>query len=449
MVSSTRGTHEDHVKSLLKAANMIHYYEDVVKIISTYMSKSSINVTLTAGKYVYRFDIEKQVSANVVSRVFKGKYDINLKNSVQFIPIYSPDLDRVVTLKYWGEYKDSYNDLKNLVIEFRENLDCKPSGICEYSRPLSTRNCEELRRSMGLYWTFSLSLPYKYRNPLLGNIYVIVDDDELILSKIFHTLAFGKNHKFSILYNDLSATASHCRIDSNYLTYFVIYTLKIRKNGKIEKDLECVPYLRGKESNDHFSESDFLFRIAFFILRSMYLRRKVEETYPDILYIGSISEFKSLFMKVFNMLKSELSGFNINVKINFDQMIHKIFNDEELKFGSKGQEIEMFVRDKEDNIIFVHPYLTTLFLTDKNRADIIKDVVTEFKDPLTRKELLRTILDLLRRNGTTTGIFDVSDKLKRLVPSLDSNSDIPFLVQTFKKVYESVVLNKIDATEQN
>lgn len=443
MTSNTKGRHEEHVKSLLRAAGMMNYYEDVAKIISRYISKNPTNPTFNAGKFVYRFDIEDLIYAKVVSRVFKGKYDISLKNSVQFIPIYSPSLDRTVTLKYWGEHKDMYSELKNVVLEFNNDLKCMPSGICEYSTPLRIHS-DELERAMGLYWLFSLHLPYNYRNPLIGNTYVVVDDNELYLFKIFHTVAVNENFgvNLSDIYFKLSDIPSNCKIEDNYLTYLLIHTLKIGNDGKLQQGQECIPY---SKSTGRFDESDLIFRVAFLVLRTMYRRRNVQQTYPDILYVGSVSEFKRLFTQVLKTVRTR-SGFNIGSE--FDQRVHRLFIDSELEFKNGYQAIRMFVLDKSDGIVFVHPYLTTLFLTDKGKADIINDVVNTFTDPSARKDLLSELLGLANK-GSAISIFDVRNRLKRRLPSLDQDSDIPFLVQTFKKVYESVVLNKADVAEQS
>ncbi|MBB5254132.1 hypothetical protein [Sulfurisphaera ohwakuensis] len=420
MTTGSGANHESHVQKLLASAGMIDYYKEFVNIISD----SSIN----SGNYAYYFNISNIIGAKNIKRVFLGKYSYYLRNSVQFIPIYSPALDRIVTLKYWGKYKDFFQNYTDIIIQFDSILTCYPSSICEYQNPATYLDDPNVRKALGLYWTFSISPPYNERNPLLGNTYVIVGNDSLHIFKIYHT--YVKNSKNGVEYLDINfgLKAAKNMIDDNYMTYFIIKDLEIEKNNKKES-IEFIPYL----TKNHFNDTDIMTRFAFLILRSMYLRKSINEL--DFLNLGNLDEFKQLFTEFIKKVELAMYSSNFKIKINIDNLTHLLFEDENLEFRNNGNLIPMFIIDNMGDIIFVHPLITISFLTNKKKKETYEKIINIFKDSITRKEFLKALKE--KRN-----ILSLSSEMEKKLKCKLDYVDVVNIKKMFESIYTSVLLNK-------
>ncbi|WCM38410.1 hypothetical protein GO599_13795 [Sulfolobus islandicus] len=230
--------HEEHVKKLISDFGLSNQYEEVKKIISKAQGKNYYSTIIPSGKYAYFFKAGKFITSTLVKRVFQNKYRKYLKNSILFIPIYLPAQDRIVTLKYWGKYKDFFKEEVNQVIQFTSDLTCYPSGICEYENLVDESSDNKFRNIIGIYWTFSLSLPYDERNLLLGNTFITVGNDKLSLFKIYHTFIVKQGK--DIRYLDINFSFKKCEnhpLEQDYMTFLLIKHKELGALIKIIKKL--------------------------------------------------------------------------------------------------------------------------------------------------------------------------------------------------------------------
>jgi len=428
--------HEEHVKKLVSDFGLINQYEEVKKIISKAQGKNYYSTMIPSGKYAYFFKVGKFITSTIVRRVFQNKYGKYIKNSIQFTPIYIPGQDRIVTLKYWGKYKEFFEEEENQVIQFTSDLTCYPSGICEYENIVSESSDNKLRNILGLYWTFSLSLPYEERNLLLGNTFITVGNDKLSLSKIYHTFLLKQDNDIEYLdINFLFKKCIKCSLKQDeYLSFLLIKELEgINKNNK---ETILIPYY----NKGHFKEIDMLNKLAFLILRSMYLRRSIDNL--DYLNIGNYKEFRHIFYDLFNKLivNSISSTSNINVKFDIDKWLESWIKSEDLEIRSNGRSIRMFIVDDVGDIIFVHPLITVSFLDNKKNAEIYDSIVNNvLGKSMKRKEFIKTL------NTPSQNFLSLKEKLRKFLGYNNLQYvDVSNIINTFKSIYTSVLLNKLD-----
>jgi hypothetical protein len=433
---------EEHVKKLLSDFGLINQYEEVEKIISKAQGKNYYSTKIPSGKYAYFFKAGKFITPTIVRIVVQNKYGKYLKNkSILFTPIYLPGQDRIVTLTYWGKYKEFFKEEENQVIQFTSDLTCYPSGRCKYKKIDSESSDNKLRNILGLYWTFSLSLPYEERNLLFGNIFITVGNDKLSLSKIYHTFIVKQGN--DIKYLDINFSFKKCEKCSlkqdEYLSFLLIKELEgINKNNKeIIHNKEIIPY----HDKGHFKEIDVLNKLAFLILRSMYLRRSIDNL--DYLNIGNYKEFRQIFYDLFNKLiiNSISSTSNINVNFDIDKWLKSWIKSEDLEIRSNGRSIRMFIVDDVGDIIFVHPLITVSFLDNKKNAEIYESIVNNvLGKSMKRKEFIKTL------NTPSQNFLSLKEKLRKFLDynNLYDDGDVHKIINTFKSIYTSVLLSKLD-----
>lgn len=429
--------HEEHVKKLISDFGLSNQYEEVKKIISKAQGKNYYSTIIPSGKYAYFFNAGKIITSTLVKRVFQNKFRRYLKNSIQFIPIYLPAQDRIVTLKYWGKYKDFFNEEVNQVIQFTSDLTCYPSGICEYENLADELSDNKFRSIIGIYWTFSLSLPYDERNLLLGNTFITVGNDKLSLFKIYHTFIVEQGK--DIRYLDINFSFKKCEnhpLEQDYMTFLLIKHKEFGGTDKNNKETKLIPYY----DKGHFREIDVLNKLAFLILRSMYLRRRINDL--DYLNIGNYKEFEREFHNLFNkLIKNGISSMsNINVNFDVDKWLKSWLKSEDLEIRNNGRSIRMFIVDDLGDIIFVHPLITISFLSNKKNAEIYELIVNNvLGKSIVRKEFIKTL------NTPSHNLISLKERLRKF---LNYNSleyvDVSNIINTSKGIYTSVLLNKLD-----
>lgn len=108
------------------------------------------------------------ISPEILKRVFFGFNNDPLKSRVTFALLYSPYLDRTLTLKYWGNYhelfhRELFGGGISYVLKFDSEAKFRPSGIIDFcnSSP-SIINDSEIKKILGIYLSPSNTLlPYR------------------------------------------------------------------------------------------------------------------------------------------------------------------------------------------------------------------------------------------------------------------------------------------------
>lgn len=417
--------HEEHVKKLSSDFGLSNEYMEVKEI----LNKNGYN---TSGRYAYFFNAGN-VTSNIVKRVFLNDYEKYSRNDVQFIPIYIPVQDRIVTLKYWGKYKKFFSAETNEVIQFASDLTCYPSGICNFEELDKELRDDEIKKALGLYWTFSLSLPYEERNLFLGNTFITVGNDELKISKIYHTFIVEQGNNFNYLDINFTLKKVQKPKEQNYMTFILIKSIVLesinKNNNKYNKEIKLVPYY----DKGHFNDVDIYSRLAFLILRSMYLKKTIDNF--DFLNIGNLKEFK----KIFDDLFKKLIIINNNINIKFD--VEELFKGKDLEIRKNGRSIRMFIIDDKGDIIFVHPLIAISFLSDSKNSEIYEILVNNILgNSMKRKEFIKTMLD----NYSSRHHLLLENVRNLLGYNKLEYIELPKMIRMFKNIYTSVLLNKLD-----
>ncbi|WCM38411.1 hypothetical protein GO599_13800 [Sulfolobus islandicus] len=170
------------------------------------------------------------------------------------------------------------------------------------------------------------------------------------------------------------------------------------------------------------------------------MRRRINDL--DYLNIGNYKEFKQKFHDLFNKLiiNGISSMSNINVNFDVNEWLKSWLKSEDLEIRNNGRSIRMFIVDDLGDIIFVHPLITISFLNNKKNAEIYELIVNNvLGKSIERKEFIKTL------NTPSHNFLSLTEKLRKF---LDYNSleypDVSNIINTFKGIYASVLLNKLD-----
>ncbi|QGA69057.1 hypothetical protein [Sulfolobus sp. E11-6] len=421
--------YEHHVKTLLLNLGLGNQYNESI-IGKVKYSDNNTCPSIQSGKYGYFFNIKDIVKSKTIRRLWlNNDYNRFLSNKASFIPIYIPAQDRIMSLKYWGKYQNFFHKETNFNVEFTNELECHPSGICEYEDLRNELDDPMIKKAFGLHWTFSIGLPYIERNIFLGNIFISVGNNDILILKMYHTYVevSGSNVKYMDI-NFKTQTVNNVVLeDKDYITYFLV---KVKRLGEFDREMiYFVPYQKDEK---HYKDIEVFTRLAFLVLRAMYLKKGIDEY--DYLNIGNIKEFKEIFNSV---IMKFISSHNYRMNINIDDLIL----DESLEFKKGEYSIRMFVIDDNNDIIFIHPLITLSFLNANNEnmlglySAIVNNVMRKSK---LRKEFIYNLNNLHK-------FIDLRDKLINIIGGKGLKleyGDVPHILKMFEKIYYSVLLNK-------
>ncbi|BDB99620.1 hypothetical protein [Saccharolobus caldissimus] len=428
--------HETHLIAILCDKYKEQYYE----------IKDKIN-HIDGGNIVYFFNIKDIVGPNIIKRIFPWKG--NVFNTGMFIPIYDSRQDRIVTLKYWGKFKDFYQqEVSNKVVKYYKSLYCYPSGICEYENKGKVlddmKNEEEriLTEIYGTYWVSSLSLPYNESNIFRGNIYIYVGNEFLSIFKIYHT--FVNIHNDEAEYLDANLNFNKIKlydnIDKDLITYLLIKKITIEKlsNNKCKINYEYFLTEYYNRSGRYYNKMDIKSRFVLMVLRTMYITRFDKD---DFLKIGSFQELNNYMKRISELIQKRNNSL---IKINF-YLADK--EDIEDIFSFNHHNIKIFVVDNKDNIVFIGPEITNIAFEDEQLYNLLIDKI--FKNDSNRKKFLQILSQFsLHNDKFKLGVevknqltLKIKDQLSKILNYNLGYEEIGKIINKMKNMYKSRLLN--------
>ncbi|MEJ2779608.1 hypothetical protein WIW89_01530 [Stygiolobus sp. CP850M] len=389
--------HESHVATLLRDLNEALYnaYVDLIRNLDD-VYEDDCGKYQKCGKTLYFFRIEDIISPKILGRIFFGFYNDPLKSSVTFAPAYSPYLDRTLTLKYWGNYhelfhRELFGNSISYVLRFDSDVISRPSGIMDFgnSSP-SIINDFEIRKTLGIYWTFSLGLPYDLKNPFLGNLFLRVGDNWISISNIFHTYVTKSNGHIEYLDLNFDRKAIEREdlepsLDQDYFSYFFIKQYNLYLEAGSPKKRETVKVVGYDSSKFKDIGVNWEHKLVLMALRKMLIQRRLDD--EDVINIGNVKEISRCLNTLLQLISKESS---IPMKFNVGKMLDEIVED----LGSRmnGREVKVFLKDNNDDIIFVHPALFAKAFVEKEMNEIYDSLIHNvFIDSQKRKKFLRLV----------------------------------------------------------
>jgi len=415
-----KSDHEEHVKFLLRGCNK---YEQQYNSIRDYAY---------GGTHVYFFNLGNLVGPITVKRIFLWKG--NVFNTGMFLPIYVLTQDRIMTYKYWGQHKDFFREFSNKIVKYDKSLICHSCGICDYNKSHNGNvlSNDKLLDTYGTYWLFSLSLPFNENNIFRGNIYIYVGQSYLTIFKIYHTYAsIDTNGKYLDINLNFRNINLDNNIEKNLLTYLLVKRIIIERTGedkcKISNNNFLIEY--NNEKGGYYNKLDIKSRIILMILRSIYV---TELDNDDFLKICSFQEFKNIIEKFSKFIqKVNSSPIKMNIHIQSGNDIEEMFS-----FNYDDFKIRIFVADNRNNIIFVHPELTSIAFENEQLYTLLVNKI--LKDEIKRKKLL----NLFRDN--TKNIVNKKEELIKIINDYNVEyKTITVIIQKLKRIYTSRLLNKV------
>lgn len=428
--------HETHLIGILCDKYKRQYYEirDKIKYID-------------GGNIVYFFNIKDIVSPNIIKRVFLWKG--NVFNTGMFIPIYSSGQDRIVTLKYWGKFKDFYQqEVPNKVVKYDKRLNCYPSGICEYENRGKVlddiKNEEEriLSEIYGTYWVSSLSLPYDESNVFRGNIYIYVGNEFLSIFKIYHTLANIYNGEGEYLDANLNFNKIklYNNVDKDFMTYLFINKITIEKlsDNKCKINYENFLTEYYNRNSRYYNKMDIKSRLILMVLRTMYATRFDKD---DFLKVGSFQELTNYMKRISELIQKRNNSL---IEINFHLTDKEDIED---MFSFNHYNVKILVVDNKDNIVFIGPEITYMAFEDEQLYNLLIDKV--FKNDSNRKKFLQILSQLSLHNAKfkpSVGvknqlILKIKDQLSKILNYNLGYDETVKIINKMENVYKSRLLN--------
>jgi hypothetical protein len=174
-------------------------------------------------------------------------------------------------------------------------------------------------------------------------------------------------------------------LDQDYLSYFFIKQYNLYLEAGSPKKRETVKVVGYDSSKFKDIGVNWEHKLVLMALRKMLIQRRLDD--EDVINIGNVKEISRCLNTLLQLISKESS---IPVKFNVGKMLDEVF--EGLGSRMNGREVKVFLKDNNNDIIFVHPALFAKAFVEKEMNEIYDSLIHNvFIDSQKRKKFLRLV----------------------------------------------------------